>query len=82
MIDTQDLIERFDRLKNSLTEQWLDNGITIPPTDKEVWGQMRAVAVQNQFEALADDMQGYVDMYQERIQAIDDILEKIEGLDG
>lgn len=77
-METQtDLQRRFNNTKTLLTEQWADNGITIPPTDKEVWGQMKAVARQNQDEAIIDDMQNFVDMYQERIELIDKELEAI-----
>lgn len=73
----EDLLRRFDNTKSYMTEELADKGITTPPTDKEVWGQMRAVAVQNQAEALMDDMDEYVQIYQERIQAIDKILAEI-----
>jgi hypothetical protein len=78
MTEQNDLQRRFDNLKASLTEQWADQGITTPPTDAEVWGQMRAVATQNMEEALADDMEGYVIMYQKRIKLIDAQLEAID----
>jgi len=72
-----ELQNRFNRLKTSLTQQWADDGIAIPPTDKEVWGQMRAVSIRNQEDAMIDDMQGFVEMYQERIADIDKILESL-----
>lgn len=68
---------RFGTAKVRLTERWADAGIIEPPTDKEVWGQMRAIACANMVDALADDMQGYVIIYQKRIQAIDEILSKL-----
>jgi len=74
----EDLKERFERLKERLTDEWKDRGISIPPTDKEVWGQMRAIAVQHKEEAFADDMEGYVQTYQERIKIIDEILKSLE----
>jgi hypothetical protein len=72
----EDLLKRFEVAKTNLTEQWVDNGIE-PPTDKEVWGQMRAVACSNMDDAFADDMQGYILIYQKRIEKIDKILAKL-----
>lgn len=77
MENNTDLQARFDRLKISLTEQWADNGIKTPPTDLEVWGQMKAISLRHQEEALWDDMQGYVEMYSLRIQAIKKEMEKL-----
>jgi len=76
-MNNAELQQRFKNAKANLIERWDDMGIKTPPTDKEVWGQMRAVAIQNKAEALADDMEGYVIIYQKRIQAIDTILAKL-----
>lgn len=76
-MNNADLQQRFETAKTNLTEQWSSMGIKVPPTDKEVWGQMRATAYHHMDDAFVDDMQGYVLMYQKRIAAIDKILAKL-----
>lgn len=76
-MNNAELQKRFKVAKANLTQQWKDMGIKTLPTDKEVWGQMRAVACQNKADALADDMEEIGITYQKRINAIDKILVKL-----
>lgn len=71
-----DLLPRFEKVKKNLTEDWAER-LLSPPTDKEVWGQMRAVACRNRDEAIADDMQGFVESYDIRIGLIDEQLKQL-----
>ena len=64
--------QRFELCKEHMTERCLDSGITATPTDKDVWGQMRATAVQRQEEAYADDMEFYIYVHANRIKIIDE----------
>ncbi len=73
----EDLKPRFERLKEELTEQWLDKGIATPPTDKEVWGQFRAIALLRKDEAIADDMEYYILVHSNRINLIDEVLKTL-----
>jgi len=68
---TPDLQRRFEVVKGYRIEDGLS------ATDKDVWEEMRAVAVQNREYALADDMQGFVEDYDKRISAIDKELLKL-----
>lgn len=72
-----DLRARFESFKTVLTEEWADQNILIPPTDKEVWGQMKAIATQRKEEAMADDMEYYVFVYQNRMDLIDEVLKNL-----
>lgn len=73
----EDLKPRFERLKEDLAEQWADSGIATPPTDKDVWGQMRAIAMLRKDEALADDMEYYIFVHSNRIKLIDEVLKTL-----
>lgn len=77
MENTADLQRRFNNTKARLTEQFAERLIS-PPTDKDVWGQMRALAARNRDEAIADDMPHFVADYDERIEAIDKELMKLD----
>lgn len=73
MTEQQDLKRRFISAKEhimALEER--------EPTDKEVWEFMKGVAKLRQDEALMDDMEGYVIIYQKRIKLIDEQLEAIQ----
>jgi len=72
----EELIQIFNVAKANLTEQWESAGIKDVPTDKEVWGQMRATAVNNRETALEHD-KGYVVVYDKRIAKIDKILSSL-----
>ena len=72
----EDLIQIFNVAKANLTEQWKSAGIKDVPTDKEVWGQMRATAVNNRETALEHD-KGYAVVYEKRIAKIDKILSSL-----
>jgi len=73
----EDLKPRFEKVKANLTEEWADKGITESPTDKDVWGQMRAIASLRMDEALADDMEHFVFVFQHRIKLIDEQLKTL-----
>jgi len=74
-----DLKNRFEAFKKVLTDEWGDIGDKndTPPTDLEVWGQMRANNLRKLDEAIADDMQGYEIIYQKRIELIEQEMKKI-----
>jgi len=73
----KELLESFKVAKANLTEQWEGMGITTPPTDKEVWGQMRAVSLDNLDGAKEDGLSSYVAKYQDRVNKIDEVLKKL-----
>ena len=73
----EELIQIFNVAKANLIERWESAGIKDVPTDKEVWGQMRATAVINRETALEYD-KGYVVVYDKRIAKIDKILAKFD----
>jgi CBS domain containing-hemolysin-like protein len=65
----EDLQRRFDKVKGYMTED-----LGRIPTDKEVYEQLRAIAVEGLEFAMMDDMQGYIESYQRRIKMIDEKL--------
>lgn len=77
MTTPEQLQDSFNKVKGYLTEDWAEQGITTPPTDKEVWGQLKAIAMQRMDEALADDMESSVIHWQQRAKMIDEQLEAI-----
>ena len=72
-----DLKGRFDKLKIYITEDWAEVEGKLPPTDIEVWQLLRVYAVKNMDYAMADDMEYYVQLNQNRIQIIDEKLKSL-----
>jgi hypothetical protein len=69
------LLQHFAAFGISLSLDWQEQGIETPPTEAEIWGQLRAQYVQHLEEALADDMgDDILQSYQERIDLIDEKL--------
>lgn len=72
-----DVKARFDRLKEYMVEdRTLDK--KPEPTDKEVWEQLKANATQHRDEAMADDMEYYVMIQQQRLKIIEEQLKSLQ----
>lgn len=72
-----DLLRIFTVAKENLTEQYKSVGISTPPTDAEVWGQLRAIAVKRKEEHELFKELDYVTRMEKRIKRIDNQLKKL-----
>ena len=70
---TNELQNSFETVKGYMTE---DNN--QPPTDKQVWEHLKAIAEIRIEEAIADDMESSTRHWQKRLDLINAELEAIE----
>ena len=72
-----DLKVKFENIKKSLTKKWADMGISAPPTDKDVWGQFRAMTSECREMALMAKIERLIALHINRLELIDEVLKSL-----